>query len=267
MSAVAERPWRAAAGRPPLVLEATAIGKRFGSTVALADVTLRIPAGSIVGLVGPNGSGKTTALRMVAGLVRPDLGVVGVCGARAGTIEARQRLALVPDEPSGFDELTVVEYVSLLGRLYRVPAGHGPGPTALLDAFDLELLRDERLGALSRGRRRQVSFVAALALGTPLLVIDEATATLDPEAVVVTRSALRAHARRGGSVLLATQDLGFAESVCDSVTMLREGRVVTSGTPADVVRRFGARDLEEAFLVATGRPDLERDVFARLAAV
>jgi ABC-2 type transport system ATP-binding protein len=243
------------------------LGKRYGARVALDAVDLAIPRGQTVGLVGPNGSGKTTLLNLIAGLIVPDAGEAVVCGAPAGSRLARASLALVPDDPIGFEELTVLEQARLLRSLYS--AGHTwPARLeALLEAFSLDRRRDHRLGALSRGLRRQASFVGAFAIGVPLVLVDEATATLDPEAVVVVREILRAHARTGSSTVLATQDLGFAELACDSVVMLDHGRVVAVGAPRELCAVRGCDTLEDAFLIAVGRRDLTHDAERLLAAL
>ncbi len=124
-----------------------------------------------------------------------------------------------------------------------------------------------RVGTLSRGLRRQVSAVSALSLGTPVVLVDEATATLDPEAVVVLREALRARADRGAAVLLATQDLHFAGTACDEVVLLHRGEMLDRGTPATLRTRHGADSLEDVFLVALGDRSLRartRDAFRAL---
>ena len=243
------------------------LGKRYGARVALAAVDLVVARGQTVGLVGPNGSGKTTLLNLVAGLIRPDEGEAAVCGAPAGSREARASLAFVPDDPVGFEEITVLEQARLLRSLYGAGTVWPERVEALIEAFSLDRRRDHRLGALSRGLRRQASFVGAFALGVPLVLVDEVTATLDPEAVVVVREILRAHARNGASTLLATQDLAFAESACDVVVLLDDGQIVDAGPPQALCSRHGCATLEEAFLIAVGRRDLTRDAERLLAAL
>lgn len=246
---------------------ARGLRKRFGSTVALDGLDLQVDAGTIVGLVGPNGSGKTTALGIAAGLVSPEGGDVLVCGAPAGSRIARSSLALIPDEPAGFDELTVTEYASLVRALYGGGAAARQRLEVLVEAFGLTSRRNTRLGGLSRGLRRQASAVAGLSLATPVLLVDEASATLDPEAVVVLKTALRAHARRGGAVLVATQDLRFAETTCDLVAVLRRGRVVELGAPEQLARLHGVDDLEAVFLDAIGERSLPERVRGSLASL
>jgi ABC-2 type transport system ATP-binding protein len=217
---------------------------RYGAVHAVTDVA--VPAGSVVGLLGPNGCGKSSTLRAIVGLLRPWRGRVVVNGIEQGTASARSQLAYVPDEPDGLDELAVAEYLALVRALYREGAAFDARAVALCDAFGLSTRLRMRLGALSHGQRRVVSIVAALALVRPLTVVDEATAALDPEATIVLREALRAAAERGGGVLVATQDLAFAERICDDVVLLNQGSVVARGTTCDLA------PLEETFLAAIG---------------
>jgi ABC-2 type transport system ATP-binding protein len=255
-----------AARRAPGPLVLRGIGKRYGSTTALADVHLLVAPGEIVGLVGPNGSGKTTALLSIAGLVPLGTGQVEVAGHPAGTLEARRAIAFVPDEPGGLDELTVAEHVRLVLTLHRAGERSHRRAYALAETLGLDARWNTRLGALSRGLRRQAAIVAALALETPLVLVDEATATLDPEAVVVLREALTGRAAAGAGVLLATQDLHFAEHVCDTVSVLQAGRVVVAGAPAVLRRVHGDVSFEDAFLAETGSSRLRERVRRELAA-
>ena len=248
-------------------LEAVGLCKRYGDVTALDGVGLQVRAGSVVGLVGPNGSGKTTLLHVAAGLVRADRGTALVAGAAAGSRAARSALALVPDEPSGFDELTVAELVSLVHALWGADPASQARADVLVGAFGLEPRLGARLGSLSRGLRRQASAVAALSLAPPLLLVDEATATLDPEAVVVLREAVGALAGQGCGVLLATQDLHFAAAACDEVVLLVGGRVLERGEPDDLCARHAADTLEDVFLEVVGEQELAERVRVGLAAV
>jgi ABC-2 type transport system ATP-binding protein len=206
--------------------------------------------GTVVGLVGPNGSGKTTTLSAAVGRVSHDTGTVTVCGFRAGTLDARRRAAFVPDEPRGLEELTVREYIQLVGALYSAGAEYARRAQALAEAFGLSARFAESLQTLSHGMRRQVAASAAVALGTPLLVVDEATAALDPEAVLVLGEAIAAAAASGRGVLLATQDLAFAERACDEICLLARGRVVATGATSELLAHYGASSLVDAFVRA-----------------
>jgi ABC-2 type transport system ATP-binding protein len=220
-----------------------------------------------VGLVGPNGSGKTTLLHAVAGLVAVDAGTIEVMGSPAGSHAARAAAVLVPDEPTGLDELTVEEHIALVHALWRGDAGAVPRAEALVSAFGLASRRRQRLGTLSRGLRRQASAAAALSLAPPLVLVDEATATLDPEAVVVLGEALATLAAGGCGVLLATQDLHFAGAVCHELVLLDRGVVVDRGEPGALRARHEAASLEEVFLAAVGDAGLRERVRGELAAL
>ena len=224
----------------------------YGPTAAVDELDLTVEAGTVVGLVGPNGCGKTTTLRAVLGLVRPEAGTIDVQGLRGGTLRARALVASVPDEPTGLDELSVGELLQLTGSLWRADGDFARRAELLLGVFGLRQRRQSQLVSLSHGQRRLVSVVAAVALARPLLLVDEATAALDPEAVIALREVVRVAAERGAGVVVATQDLHFAELVCDRVTLLSAGRAVAEGTVGELRRRHSAATLEDVFVAALG---------------
>ena len=234
------------------------MAKRFRGVAAVTDLALHVDGGSVLGLVGPNGSGKTTALRLVLGLVAPDEGVIRVGGHHAGSLEARRSLAYVPDEPAGVDELTVTEYLDLTRSLYAASTRFDARVTVLLRAFALDDAAQMLLGALSHGQRRAATIVAAGALRRQLLIVDEATAALDPEGAAALRELVRAEAARGAGVLLATQDLHFAETCCDELQLLSRGRTIALGAIDELRTRYDADSLEEVYLAALGRRRLRR---------
>jgi ABC-type multidrug transport system ATPase subunit len=240
----------------PLIVDALRV--RYGTTTAVDGASFHVAGRRVVGLLGPNGCGKTSTLRAVVGLARADAGSVVVNGVVQPSRPARAQLAYVPDEPDGLDELAVAEYLALVRALYREGAAFDARARTLCDAFSLSSRLRVRLGALSHGQRRTASIVAALALARPLLVVDEATAALDPEASLVLREALRAAAVRGSGVLVATQDLAFAERVCDDVVFLSAGRVVGSGVVGALA------PLEHAYLAAVGAAERLQEVRAAL---
>ncbi len=252
--------WREVGGPPatatrvrrvaPLVVRGLRVV--YGPAAAVDGLDLTVEAGSVVGLVGPNGCGKTTTLRAVLGLVEPDAGTIDVQGVRGGTLRARSLVASVPDEPSGLDELSVAELLQLTATLWRAESDFARRSELLLGVFGLRERARSQLVSLSHGQRRLVSVVAAVALDRPLLLVDEATAALDPEAVIALREVVRVAAERGAGVLVATQDLHFAELVCDSVTLLSAGRPVAGGAIAELRRQHSAATLEGVFVAALG---------------
>jgi ABC-2 type transport system ATP-binding protein len=238
--------------RPVAPLVVRGLRVVYGRAAAVDALDLTVEAGSVVGLVGPNGCGKTTTLRAVLGLVRPDAGTIDVQGVRGGTLRARALVASVPDEPTGLDELSVAELLELTASLWRAGSDFARRSEVLLGVFGLRERARSQLVSLSHGQRRLVSVVAAVALDRPLLLVDEATAALDPEAVIGLREVVRTAAEHGTGVLVATQDLHFAELVCDRVTLLSAGRLVAEGSIAELRRRHSAATLEGVFVAALG---------------
>ena len=242
-------------------LRISGVTKRYGGKTVVSELSFTVEPGTVASLVGPNGCGKTTTLSMIAGLKIPERGRISVSGydTVVSPLGARRNLAFVPDTPSGFEQLTVREYMDLYRSLYRQPrVRYEERALLVLEAFEL-LERDEtNLGELSHGTRRKVAMTAALALDVPNILIDEPTAGLDPESVLVLRHLVRHLGRSGSAVLLATQDLAFAERVCDRLSLVHNGRLVAEGSPALLLKRYHAKSIEEAFLAVTG---IERRIY------
>ena len=218
---------------PPALLER--VSRSFGGTVALAGVDLTVGAGEIVSLLGPNGAGKTTALRILLGLRRPDAGRAAIFGRDPCTLESRRRLGCTPQETSLPPTLTVRETVDLVRRHFPRP----PRSDELLERFGLSADACRQTGGLSGGRRRRLAVALAFAGGADLLVLDEPTSGLDAEARRLVWDAVRAHAARGGAVLLTTHHLEEAEALATRVAVLARGRIRIDGTAAEIRARAG----------------------------
>lgn len=236
-------------------LRVSGVTKRYGARTVVSELSLTIEGGTVTSLVGPNGCGKTTTLAMISGLRTPERGRISVSGydTISSPLEARRNLALVPDTPSGFEQLSVREYLDLYRSLYRQPRiPYEERARVVLEAFGSLQYSESNLGELSHGNRRKVAMTAALSLEVPNLLIDEPTVGLDPESVVVLRRLVRHIGRSGAAVLLATQDLIFAERVCDHLFLIHDGLLLAEGSPALLLERYHANSIEEAFLAATG---------------
>jgi ABC-2 type transport system ATP-binding protein len=236
-------------------LRISAVTKRYGDKTVVSELSLTVEPGMVASLVGPNGCGKTTTLGMIAGLRTPDEGRISVLGyyTDVSPLEARRNLGFVPDTPGGFEHLNVREYIDLYRNLYRQPrARYEERAQVVLEAFGLLEYDETNLGELSHGIRRKVAMTAALSLNVPTILIDEPTVGLDPESVVVLRRLLKHIGRSGSAVLLATQDLAFAERLCDRLFLIHNGRLVADGDPASLLEHYRADSVEEAFLAVTG---------------
>jgi ABC-2 type transport system ATP-binding protein len=232
----------------------------YGDVLAVDRLSLEVRGGTVAGLIGPNGSGKSTTLRLATGLLPAAAGAASVFGhdLASDPIAAKVSFAYVPDTPTGFEHLSVDEYLELYATLQRADDAYLARATTLLEAMQLLPYRDRLLGALSTGTRRKLSIAAAEALVRPLLIIDEATSALDPEAVIVLESLLRFRAGRGRATLIATQDLDFAERNCGAVTLLASGKLVAEGSPERLRAEFDTRSLRDVFVRATGLGDVLR---------
>ena len=246
--------------------------KRYGDKTVVGRLSMTVEPGVVAGLVGPNGCGKTTTLSLIAGLITPDEGRISVSGydTVVSPLDAKRNFGFVPDTPSGFEHLTVREYLELYRNLYRQPpARYEERAGVMLEAFGLLEYGEANLGELSHGIRRKVATTAALSLDVPTILIDEPTLGLDPEGVVVLRRLVRHIGSTGSAVLLATHDLTFAERVCDHLFLLYDGGIAADGSPALLRERYQASSIEETFLAVTGMgrriDDFERrlDAFSR----
>lgn len=228
--------------------------RRFGTRTVLDGVSLEVPAGTIVGFLGANGAGKTTALRCITGLLGLHGGRVTVAGAdllREPTA-ARARYGFVPDRPFLYERLSAREFLDFVGAL------HGLDPAAARTRADLLLARlglaehaDRTLDGYSLGMRQKTAIAAALLHAPTLLLLDEPLNGLDPPSTRVLKELLREHAESGGGVLVSTHLLDVAEHLCDRVVLLRSGRVVADGTLAELRQGDPTRSLEDVFLGLT----------------
>lgn len=243
-------PRRGGLPTPPLRLEH--LSKQFPGRLALDDLSLTVEPGEIYGLIGPNGSGKTTTVKLCTGLYRPSAGRVFVSGIdlHAEPERAKRLIGYVPDEPFAYERMSGREFLHLVGELWSVPRAVRDARIAELAAvFRVADLLDGHVETYSRGNRQKIALVAALLHDPALMVIDEPIVGLDPESAVRTRDLLRDFAARGGAVLLCTHTLAFAESLCRRVGMLRNGRLVVEGAIAELrAERPEAASLEDLYL-------------------
>ena len=215
-------------------LEAEGLGMRYGKVWALQDCSLNLPAGSVIALVGPNGAGKTTLLQLVAGLLRPTAGTIGVFGqdARDGSAQALAQVGYVAQERPLYPGFTVADLLRM-GRSLNLHWDQAPAEKRLAE---LGIPLKRRAGKLSGGQQAQVALALALAKRAPLLVLDEPLANLDP---IARRDFMRilmaAVAEDGITVLLSSHVIADLEPVCDWLVLLNQGRVQLAGAIDEVL--------------------------------
>ena len=219
----------------PIALAFSGVSKRFrNGTLALDDVTWSIAAGSRVCLLGPNGAGKSTAIRLLEGAISPTAGSVALLGTSAGRgdyLDARRRTGIVPQNPGMYADLTAIEYLELIRRLY----GRGD-VDSIVEALGLTEHRATRLAQLSGGYQRRAVLAGALLCEPDLLLLDEPTVGLDPLAASDVHALLQ-NAMRGRTTLLCTHNLAEAEALCDEVVILRKGKVLVHTSLANLRRQ------------------------------
>jgi ABC-2 type transport system ATP-binding protein len=220
--------------KPP-VLQLRRVRKTYGELVAVDLLDLEVRPGDCVALIGHNGSGKTTTLRLVAGLLEPTGGEVLVSGDNLRRDRSRAVLSFVPDSPLLYPDLTVREHLELVGLAHGVVDGLDGRIADLLELFDLATRADFLPGQLSRGMRQKTQLACALVRPFQVLLLDEPVVGLDPPSQQALHRVLVAAKQDGAAILLSTHQLAFAAGLADRAVLLHEGRMVEQGAYGSVV--------------------------------
>ena len=241
------------------VLELVNLHKRYGDKLAVEGLDFVLNSGEIFGLLGPNGAGKTTTFKMIVGLLTPTSGLIRIGGTVLADdpVRAKQKVGFVPDTPLLYDKLTAREFIHFVGDLYGV--SHETAERRgmeLLKLFDLEPNRDDLIDSFSHGMKQKTALAAALVHRPRLLILDEPTVGLDPKSARLIKNILRQLTDQGVTVLLSTHILEIAESMCDRIGIIGQGKLIAEGT-MDELRAGGDGDdsLEDIFLQLTGGAD------------
>lgn len=233
--------------------------KRFGDVTAVDGVSLEVAPGEFFAVLGPNAAGKTTTIKMLVGLMRPTNGSAVVAGydIQQEPLEARRRLAYVPDFPFLYDKLTPAEFLRFTADIFRLPPESvRPALDELVPRFDLGPYLDRPIESLSHGTRQRVAIVSALLHAPEVFVLDEPMVGLDPQHTRVLKDVLKERSRRGMTVFLSTHQLGIAEEMADRIGIMHRGRLVAVGTRAELrVRGGGHEALERVFLAITAEDE------------
>lgn len=226
--------------------------KLYGELRAVDGVDLEVGEGEFVGVLGPNGAGKTTLLELVEGLRRPDAGTVELLGLPVWPRDAALlvRIGVQLQASAFFDRLTAREQLHTFAALYGVPTARADD---WLDRVGLAEKAGTRVEDLSGGQAQRLSIACALVHDPEVLFLDEPTASLDPQARRNLWDLLAGLHEEGRTVVLTTHHMDEAEFLCDRVAVMDAGRVLEVGVPAELVSRFGTRNLEDVFLQLTGR--------------
>jgi ABC-2 type transport system ATP-binding protein len=238
--------------RPDDALITQGLSKRFGDKLAVDSLDLRVPRGSFFGLVGPNGAGTTTTLRMVTGLLRPDVGLALVDGIDVwqDAVRAKAAIGVVPEEMKLFERLTGHELLTYSGLLRRLPpAMIEERARELLEVLGLADDRDTLVVDYGHGMRKKLALAAALLHGPRVLFLDEPFEAVDPISARNVRAVLEHDVDRGATVVFSSHVMELVEKLCDRVAIIHRGHLVAVG-PTDEVRAGGS--LEDAFVRVVG---------------
>ena len=237
---------------PPLAINVESLTKTFaaGAAPAVDAIAFAVPPGQICGLLGGNGAGKTTTISMLLGILVPTSGRVELLGhdMRRHRFRALPQINFSSPYVDFPGRLTVRENLTVFGRLYGV-RDLASRIAELARELELGPLLDRKTGSLSSGQKTRAALAKALVNRPALLLLDEPTASLDPDTADQVRGLLETYARReGAAILLASHNMGEVERLCAEVLMMKTGRIVDRGTPGELIARYGRRDMEQVFL-------------------
>ena len=223
------------------MIQARHLVKRFGSFTAVHDVTFEVAPGQILALLGPNGAGKTTTIRMLASLLRPSGGSATI--ADFDTVEqpeqVRRSVGLLTELPGLYGRMGAEAYLAFFGGLYPIPeARRAANAEALLTYFGIWEHRARAIGSYSKGMRQKVALARALLHDPQVILLDEPTSAMDPASAKSVRDYIAGLRRAGRTILMCTHNLAEAETLADSIAIIKRGKVVAHGSPVDLKRQL-----------------------------
>jgi ABC-2 type transport system ATP-binding protein len=246
-------------------LELLGVTKLYGPVPAIVNVGFAVPTGEIVGLLGPNGAGKSTTMKVIVGILRPNAGVVRLFGRETLTdpIGTKRQVGYVPEVPQLYEFLTGAEYLDFVADMYEMePRLRRDRIDQFLVALELKGHENGLISGYSLGMKQKVALISALLHRPKFLILDEPLNGLDPRSARLVKDLLRTLVTRDGvAILFSTHVLEIAQTICDRVVILHQGRVLADGTLESLRTQAGlsGSGLEQVFLTLTGSQDL-RDV-------
>jgi ABC-2 type transport system ATP-binding protein len=228
------------AAPPTFAVSLVNVTKRFGQQVAVNDLTLQVPTGSIYGFIGPNGSGKTTTIRIIMHIVLPDGGTVEVLG-KQGTRAANDVIGYLPEERGLYKKMTVRRLLVYYAALKSMTAADaGRAADEWLERMALSAWAGKKLEALSKGMAQKVQFISSVIARPKLLILDEPFSGLDPVNLEVLRTAILDLRKQGTTIIFSTHSMSAAEEMCDYVFMIYRGNKVLDGTLDSIRAQYGS---------------------------
>jgi len=245
------------------VIKARGLLKKYDDLAAVDHIDLSVPPGEVFGFLGPNGAGKTTTIKMLVGMMQPTAGsfLIDDIDLQKNRDEAKSRIGFIPDRPYIYEKLTGMEFLHFVGGLYQLKnrdIDRRGGD--LLGLFEIDKVREDLVSGYSHGMRQRLIMAASLLHRPKLLVVDEPMVGLDPRGAKLVKKIFREQARHGTTIFMSTHTLQVAEEVCDRISIIHQGKIIASGTVAELKAEAGTLErFEETFLTLTGQTE-EQDV-------
>ena len=221
---------------------------------AVDDISFNVKGGEIVGFIGPNGSGKTTTMKMLTGIIKADVGKITVNGfnIRRDPIQAKESIGYIADSPDMFLRLKGTEFLDLIGDIYHVPTNQRRERIEnFCERFELTDALSSPMMSYSHGMRQKIMVIAALLHDPPVWILDEPMVGLDPKSAYELKQMMREHAKAGNAVFFSTHVLEVAEKLCDRVLIIQKGHLLFDGTLEELGKQNRNQSLENIFLELT----------------
>ena len=222
--------------------------KKYGEKKAVDDLSLHIQKGEIYGFIGHNGAGKTTTIKACCGILAFDEGEIFIDGTsvKADPLTCKKKLAYIPDNPDLYEFLSGIKYLNFIADVFRVDKETREAKIKeLADTFEITADLAQPVSAYSHGMKQKLAIIAAFIHSPELIIMDEPFVGLDPKAAHILKKMMRKHCDEGGAIFFSTHVLEVAEKLCDKVAIIKQGRLIASGTMEDV---RGDESLESVFL-------------------
>lgn len=234
------------------MIEIKNVSKTYNNNIkAINKLNLTINDGEIVGFIGLNGAGKTTAIKMMTGILQPDTGTIKINGYDIvkDSLKAKQIIGYIADNPDMFLKLTGMEFINFIANIYKVPLNERRERIKIFgERFGLTDVLNKPMQSYSHGMRQKMMVVAALVHDPAVWILDEPLIGLDPTSAFELKKMMREHADKGNSVFFSTHVLEVAEKLCDRIAIIDKGRVVFIGTLKELKDKYDKKDLEKLFM-------------------
>lgn len=239
------------------MIEYNNVCKTYNNTVKAVDnVSFSVKKGELVGFIGPNGSGKTTTIKLLSGVLTPDSGTIKINGydIQKEPLKAKASIGYIADNPDVFLRLKGIEFLNFIGNVYKVPVeDRKKTVTELAERFELSQALNSQILSYSHGMRQKLMVIAALLHKPDVWILDEPMTGLDPKSAFELKNMMREHTKSGKSVFFSTHVLEVAEKLCDRVIIIKKGHKLYDGTLADLEKKNSDKNLEDIFLELTDK--------------